>query len=342
VDGDIVVRVEGAGVVRARDGSLWLVLDLERGGATLLDDHRPVVAGLGDRTLVGGRLPEGAATAEVVDAAGERHAAQASGGAWAVLLDDPTSGRLPPVRFADAGEPCPACGGRAWDDVTPLDGSRGTSGGGDPVHVVVCRTCGHEESMGVGFVATDEPLPEQLAPDEEEEARRIAEEHERLSRELTLAELVVPPHAATGEGAPELVGWRSRNHVPYAITVRRGQVEVETAQVQPHDDADVVHARAVLARTVQDARSDWPERSHAGSALWLAAARRDAERASARLAPRAVALRVDGHAQRFLLVAHGETSVAVLRRAGLRLTVVAHDVDPADVALAHVDPAELG
>jgi hypothetical protein len=59
------------GVVRDRDGRVWLSSSLERVAGTGLSDYRPRQQGLhGDRTLIGGRLAPGAVTPEVIDDAG--------------------------------------------------------------------------------------------------------------------------------------------------------------------------------------------------------------------------------------------------------------------------------
>ena len=74
--------------------------------------------------------------------------------------------------MADADEPCPACGERGWDELRPLDESRGTQstpgGGWEPTAIVVCRACGHEESVG-GFYGI--PVAVGLEEDEAEAAR---------------------------------------------------------------------------------------------------------------------------------------------------------------------------
>src|SRR5205823_1042714 len=107
-----------------------------------------------DRTAEGGVLPAGATGAEVLDRAGGRRNAVVGGGAWVIVLDESATGALHPVRFFDrhgatvmrplpapwprtpiddVGEPCPACGATAWDEVRPQDDSYGARSvpGGD-------------------------------------------------------------------------------------------------------------------------------------------------------------------------------------------------------------------
>jgi hypothetical protein len=160
----ILVTVEhsaGTGGVVREGGHAWLSLRVPQ-QVTRLDDHRPAVIGVDDRTLQGGLLPGGAVTAWATDDRGERHRAAAGNGAWAVVLAQPADGRPRPVCFRDAGgalvapvlpaswartpvldagEPCPACDSQqGWDEVVADDDSRGTRGFvQQPAPFVVCR-----------------------------------------------------------------------------------------------------------------------------------------------------------------------------------------------------------
>ena len=87
--------------------------------------------------VVGGLLPHGAMSAEVVDDRGERISAAVGAGAYAAMLEQPNHGDEPIVccrdeagrpvrrpwaadypsrRVDDAEEPCPACGAINWDE----------------------------------------------------------------------------------------------------------------------------------------------------------------------------------------------------------------------------------
>jgi hypothetical protein len=108
-----VGHVDGTAAVVLEEGMAWLSGYLEEGGATGLEDFGPAVAGLtAERTVEGGLLPPGAVSAEVVDRSGERRAAVVANGAWVIVLEEPVTGEVSPVRFADrdgrTGVPSPA------------------------------------------------------------------------------------------------------------------------------------------------------------------------------------------------------------------------------------------
>lgn len=215
---DVLVSVRTndgvAGVFRDEDGAMWLSWRIDRLGGPRLDGYRPDHVGLPDnRTLMGGRLPQGAVGAEAVDDAGQRITAVAAEGAWIAVLDQPIQGprapawcwdasgtpiapelpaHWPRTRVPDANEPCPACGRTVWDEVTPTDDSRGMRSipgadpprrppmddhyaGMEPTPFVVCCACGHEESIG-GLMRFSSSSDEDAA----ENKRRFREAQQRI------------------------------------------------------------------------------------------------------------------------------------------------------------------
>jgi hypothetical protein len=220
----------GEGVVRRDDGEVVLTRDVQDDDGYPLGgrEYRPDTASLNDdRTLVGGLLPPGAVSAEVVDDSGTRITATAGGGAYATIVKQTFRGREPVVccrdpdgrpvarplprdwtraPVTDAEVPCPGCGAIAYDEVTPTDGSRGGRGGHGhdgplvPGKVTVCRACGHEEGAGRAITRLgsidEEPLDEAEAA--ERKARRRA--HRRVEKwyldELTLRGVGFPIYAA--------------------------------------------------------------------------------------------------------------------------------------------------
>jgi hypothetical protein len=169
----------GAGVVCRDDGGIVITQDVSDDQGQPLrgrDDYRPTQTWLDDaRSIVAGRLPSGAVSAEVVDDRGARVAAAVGGGVYAAIREQPNDGHeavvccrdasgtpvprpLPAdwtrTAVPDAEERCPACGAVAYDEVVPTDDSRGGQGGHGhdgpmtPCRIVVCRQCGHEEGAG--------------------------------------------------------------------------------------------------------------------------------------------------------------------------------------------------
>lgn len=196
----VVSLPSGAGVVRAEHG-LLVTDEITGGGGAYLreeDPFHPESASVDeDRCVVGGRLPPGAVSAEVVDDRGLRVSAAVRDGVYAAMLEQPNEGRepvvccrdadsnfvrrpwaaeYPSVRVTDAEEPCPACGEIDWDEYTPFEEWRGGSGSKvDGTHVaspvVSCRVCGHEEREGTFMTVGSEPLESE---DEETREARIA------------------------------------------------------------------------------------------------------------------------------------------------------------------------
>jgi hypothetical protein len=96
----------GEGVVRRADGLVVVTQDVhgDVGSPLRTDDvYRPLKAWLlEDRSLVGGILPPGSVSAEVVDDRGERVPAEVDSGAYAAVLDQPNDGQEPVVCCRDA------------------------------------------------------------------------------------------------------------------------------------------------------------------------------------------------------------------------------------------------
>jgi hypothetical protein len=206
------------GVVLDADGDVWLTASLARVAGPRVDDNRPDHVGLeGERTLLGGRLPAGAVAVTVLDDRGDRVPARVGDGAWAVVLDQPVRGPrslagfrdgdgvpaaapLPADwgldRVTDSGEACPACGELAWDVVTPTDesrGSRSAAGGMEPTPVIVCRVCGHEETMGAIFRI---PTRDDGDPAEVEVRIRESKAAQLVSNTMTLRAVTFQIYAA--------------------------------------------------------------------------------------------------------------------------------------------------
>jgi hypothetical protein len=231
----------GEGVVRGEDGEIVITRDVSdgRGSGVGRGDYRPVNEWLDEgRTLVGGLLPSGAVSVEVIDDAGVSVLAAIGAGAYVAILHQRNAGHqtviccrdragravarpLPPgwprTPVSDAEVPCPACGAVAYDEVLPSDGSRGGRGGHghdgplEPCPITVCRFCGHEEGAGRSIIrfgsADDEPEDETAAA----ELRRRRCEHQRIEKwyldKLTLRGVAFPVYAAESWRAQIGGGW---------------------------------------------------------------------------------------------------------------------------------------
>ncbi|MDX6681359.1 MAG: hypothetical protein QOG94_1398 [Solirubrobacteraceae bacterium] len=356
---------DGTAAVVRRGRALCLQDDLRRGGGTMLDGCMPAIVGLGDRTLQGGRLPDGAVAARVTDDAGVRHDAAAAGGAWAIVLDQPAHGHLSPVCFrsadgelvapelpatwsrvpvADAPEPCPACDeARGWDEVRAHDESRGTCGAGmRPTPFVVCRACGHEHAVGV-FYASFEPDAELGA---DERARRGRELDARLRRDArdTLRDLPFAVYAARGQDA-RLGGWGSSDGAPSSVTIEHGAragdggpaLSVHTEHERRAYESERAIASSTLFGELSGDDGDWPQRSAAGLAVALHVRERERLRIAARAMAGERRLLVDGEPLLFRTLAAGARWVAVRRHGELAITVAARDVRPDAVELVALD-----
>ncbi len=357
----IVVGERRVGVVR--DGEHVVLTDDVDGarGGTVLSDHRPAVTGIEDLTVQGGLLPPGATAVEVVDRLGERVSAAVANGAWVALLDGPVDGRDHPVRFtaragetvhraplpaewprtevADAGEPCPACGAAVWDEVVPLDRSRGSRGSGgamDPTPVVVCRVCGHEEVEGsiMRLAAPDN------APPPDPEALRAAAELRRDHVRMALTDLPFPVFAAAGRH-PEYDGSGSRGNEPTSIRISHGEaLSVETSVDELRLRSDREQARQALEHLLWDVglRSRFPDdASDAAVSLWFAARRREGQQAAARAAGHSAVFRVDGRSEVFEVVESGERWAAFGWLGEVAVTITARGIDPESVVLERLE-----
>jgi hypothetical protein len=320
---NVVIELPGgAGVIRSDDERFdyCLTSNVKTGVGQPIayqDRYEPGRIDLGDeRRLVGGLLPAGAVSAEIVDDRGIRVSAVVAGGAYAAVLDASDWRLTPPVccrdaaghpvrrpwaadypseRVADAQEPCPACGSVDWDEYTPFEewrGGRGSKVDGTsvPNPVVSCRVCGHQEPEGTFFgLASTEPENE----DEDERARRIARFHAQHRRRQWLGaepRLKAASFSIYGlKGRPGRLGGQSWTDSGLtAATVEHyehpnaGRLSGDRPQVSVTTDSSqyrvdaLEQARAALEHLQQATGQSWPDVSHAAKTLWLKA--RDRER----------------------------------------------------------------
>jgi hypothetical protein len=189
---EVLVAVpSGGAVMRLGDGSALVVADVTASDGWPLrhgDLYRPALVPAGPRScVVGGLLPPGAVTAEVIDDRSTGVQATVANGAYVVVLNQRNEGAEPivccrgsngaPVNrppatghrigsVEDADVPCPACGAIDFEEYLPVEA--GSSGPIDaegkivPQQVVRCRVCGQQEREAT-VVRTPDP-PDSPAP----------------------------------------------------------------------------------------------------------------------------------------------------------------------------------
>jgi hypothetical protein len=174
---------------------------------------------------------------------------------------------------------------------------------------------------------------------------------------MTLRALTFPIYAA--EGWPAAIGSSgSRGDQMTSLTIdhydtpdadpytgERPRFAITTSRANPPVDDELQQARCTLHSWLQnndeDARSSWPEASHAAVALWLAARDRKS-RAKAFAAARFDQLiRIDGERKPFLtLTAATGHWVAVRRHEDLIIMIAASTADPTAFTIEPIaDPA---
>ena len=372
----LVSLASGAGVARAEHG-LLVTNDVGEGGGTYLrdaDPFHPEQAWVSQtQCVVGGLLPPGAVSAEVVDDLGERVLAATGNGAYAALLDQPNSGREPVVccrdstgrlvrrpwaadyphrRVEDAEEPCPACGATEWDEYSPFEnwrGGRGSTANGTHVAspVVSCRVCGHEEAEGA--------IMRSASPDDEDEAtraERVASERaeQRVQQwyatNLTLRALTFPVYAAEDWPA-QIRGSNSSGDELTALTIAHFTTEdadlvnsepsIEvTTSTHPHDRHEMTAARRALENWVSTSTDHRhaSELSDAAITLWFSAVDRRRRAAVSRAARAETQITVDGSPATFLTLTSPDGRwVATRRHDDLMITIAGRDLNPATLSI---------
>jgi hypothetical protein len=184
---EVLVAVpSGGAVLRLGDGSALVVADVTASDGWPLghgDPYQPALVPAGPRScVVGGLLPPGAVTAEVIDDRSTRIQATVANGAYVAVLNQRNEGTEPIVccrgsdgaavsrppaaghrigLVEDADVPCPACGAIDFEEYLPSEA--GSSGPIDsdgkivPQPVVRCRVCGRQEQEATVVRAPDRP-----------------------------------------------------------------------------------------------------------------------------------------------------------------------------------------
>jgi hypothetical protein len=378
----LVSLPSGAGLVLEDDGAVLITNDVAAGrsGTYLRDEARLHPAKYwvdDDRCVVGGILPPGATSADVVDDRGLRVAATVARGAYAALLDQPNDGHepivccrdaagdpiwrpwphdYPSVRVTDAQEPCPACGAIDYDEYTPFEQWRGGRGGPDgtviPNPVVSCRVCGHDEPEGT-FLRSGSGEHEDMA----QHAARVSParvqmlKQQRQWADRTLRDTQFPMYAADGWparlGGGGSHGGRvseimiSHHDTPVLDPLASDQPRLEITTKNDDPLGDLHQARHTLDSWLRtdNAGVQWPDVSNAALTLWLRA--RDRGRRAVLLGAERTAqlITIDGAPEPALMLMIGGRWVAVARHRNLTIVVAGREIDPATLHLKPItDP----
>jgi hypothetical protein len=366
----------GEGVVHREDGEIVVTHDVsdDRGQALRRgDSYRPVKTWLdGECSLVGGVLPPGAVSAEVVDGRGVRVAATVGGGAYAAIIEQLVDGDDPvvccrdaagdPVRrpppdiypsapVTDAHELCPACGALDWEECVPSEswrgGRPGPGGTTIPSPIVVCRRCGHEEQEGA-LMRLSSPEDE----DEDARAARIARARadQRVQQwyrnKITLLGPTFPIYAA--EGWPAQIngsGWSGADLTQLTIAHtdtedanladERPRIEITTSTEEPFE-GELALARATLEQCIHEEimieHPHAPDLSDAAITLWFREIDRRRRAAALAAARSETKITIDGAPASFLMLSKPSGRWVAVRR---------HQDLTVTIAARHLDPTRL-
>src|SRR5579872_605044 len=379
---EVLVELPGGeGIIRGDDGAVEFTHDVREVRGQRLQPGRPyepVVIWLFEEScLVGGLLPPGAATAEVVDEAGRRVDAAVGSGAYVAALDQPVGpfepvvlcrdasgapvrrplpGEYPSTPVTDTAEPCPACGSVDWEECVPNERWRGGRSGPDgarvPSPIVVCRVCGHEEREG--------SIMRYEAPDEDDAVRtaRIARWRaeamvQKWYRDALLLRAVTFPLYAAADRPAQISVSRDENDDLVAVTIahtetegadlyfERATLEVTTATRLTGRDTVALARDAIERWAAEESRDEHAEGlSDAALTLYFRSMHRRRRAAAHAAAVSETQVTIDGSPQAFLTVTTpGGSWAAVRHHDDLTITVAGRDIDPASLMLEPIaDP----
>jgi hypothetical protein len=217
--------------------------------------------------------------------------------------------------------------------------------GYEPTPFVVCRSCGHEESIGsmMRFESSDDEDPAEVE-------RRVQAMQELLRREDrdTLEQVDFPIYAAEGWPA-SLSGSGRRDGGVDQIRVSQGartdepgpSLQIENA-LNGEFHVPSEYARAPeLDRWLYDGSSVPVQRSDAGITVAWRALDRERRKLVANATRRDCPIILDGQPQRFTLLESGAWWVAVRRALELTITMSGKEVEPTTLRLRPIaDPLD--
>jgi hypothetical protein len=378
---EVLVELPGGeGVIRGDDGAIEFTHDVHELRGQPLQPGRPyepVMIWLADeRCLVGGLLPPGAASAEVVDEAGRRVDAAVGSGAYVAAVEQPAArgepvvlcrdavgapvrrplpGEYPSTPVTDTSEPCPACGAVDWEECVPNEqwrgGRTGPGGARIPSPIVVCRVCGHDEPEG--------SIMRLGTPDEDEDdavrtariARWRAEATvQKWYRDALLLRAVTFALYAAVDRPAQISVSRDENDDLVALTIahtetegadlyfERATLEVTTATSLTGRDAGAIARDAIGGWAAAESREEHAaELSDAAMTLYLRSMRRRRRAAAYAAAASETQVTIDGSPRPFLTLTTPDGSwVAVRHHDDVTITVAGRGVDPASLMLGPI------
>ena len=375
----LVALPPGAGLVRVEDGSVLITDDVagSRSGAYLGDEDpcHPVKHWVDeDHCLVGGILPPGTASVDVVDDRGVRVLARIGGGAYVALLDQPTDGHEPivccrdaagdPIRrpwpndypsvpVSDAEDPCPACGALDYEEYKPFEEWRGGRGGPDgvivPNPVVSCRVCGHDEPEPTFMRSSSDPGDHQDVTQHAAGMAKVRAQILRqqwLSTQETLFDTRFPIYAADGWPS-QLAGSGSQDGRSTEITIRHHDTPVTDplSADRPRVEITTTQGDSLFSelRQVRHALDSWLRADSAGThwpdgsgaALTLWLRARDRDRRAAVLGAK--------RTEQPITIDGTRTPSLMLRAGGRWVAIARHATLTITITIAghEVDPASL-
>jgi hypothetical protein len=367
----------GAGLVQDDEGFVRVTGDVSRDWGVYLqaeDPYAPGCSSFGEqRSVVGGRLPAGAVSADVIDGRGTRIKAVVAGDLYLAALNEPEdgghepivccrdpagnpvrrplAGDYPSVRVADATVRCPACDALDYEEYTPTEEWRGGSvvnGETVPGPIVCCRVCGWELPELTFYAFPDKTTGD--SPDEEQaRAARVAQIHaNRVERDRgSVQELGFPFYAVVGRQAR--YHGSGSNGVPESATVAhygdesattdrkaRPQVTVGTVRADPQsgNDPNLLLRELSIWIAATDRESGLPKGSRAEITLARFASERECRAQALAAARSEISITIDAVPCRFQALTTSDGFwVASGYHGEFTITICAHDASSSEVAL---------
>jgi hypothetical protein len=218
----------------------------------------------------------------------------------------------------------------------------------EPTPVVVCRSCGYEESVGSWISLEIQPNAD---PQAAARARRAYEQAQQERYRALLAEVKFPIYAAEGLSASIAGHGGPSSGVGHVLRVTKISVAqpakahepeprliIETALNDGFEDSAHAHARRELESWLHE---EMPpprvERSEASRAIAWHSVDRERRKLVARALVGERSLLLDGQPESFGFLEVGERWVAVRQLSAWTITVSGHKIKPESLSLKPIE-----